>query len=310
MNKALKTHCFAKVLSMQNEEYSNYVMDFFDYNLSLDTVGFNNINVGDITSDALFRKAKVIQAQIISKSDGFISGLEEIAAVLEFFELKFKFSLKDGDKIKVGQVLFTIKGEVKTILMLERTLLNFLQRMSGITTMAKKFSTVAGKTLVAPTRKTLWGLLDKKACVVGGAGTHRLNLADAVLVKDTHLSNFDGDIGKVFQLLLDSKNLGRFCEIEVESLAQASEVAKLCQKFYAKFTVPFVLMLDNMKVAEIKKIVNIFKKSPILAKVILEASGGINLKNLKSYCETGVDVVSIGALTHSVQALDFSMKIF
>ena len=182
-----------------------------------------------------------------------------------------------------------IKGKIKDILKLERTILNILQRMSGIATTTNNIINKNKKSqaLIVPTRKTQWGLLDKRAVSLGGGGTHRLGLYDWILIKDNHIkiSNFKFQISNFF-------------EIEVKN----EKELKL-----ALTTKPDAIMLDNFSAKKIKQILKKYQKK--LQKTIIEASGGINEKNISKYYNSNVDIISLGSLTHSVKSLDISLKI-
>ena len=191
-------------------------------------------------------------------------------------------------RIEKGDAIIKLVGGIKTILKLERTILNILQRMSGIATQTAHLVKLCPHVLICPTRKTQWGLLDKKAVTVGGGGTHRLGLYDWILIKDNHLkiSNFEFRI------------LNKFWEIEVKNEKELKKAIALK---------PDVIMFDNFKPNQIKKLIKILhEKHP---QIIFEASGGINEETIKNYSQTGVDVISLGALTHSTKALDISLDI-
>jgi len=266
---------------------------------------------GDVTSDLMIKNNKIVTAKIIAKESGILAGLTEVIWLASSYKLQVTSYKNDGDKIMREQNLFKLKGRIKTILQLERTLLNILQRMSGIATQTNKLVKLTNnKVLICPTRKTQWGLLDKKAVTLGGGGTHRLGLYDWPLIKDNHLkiANFK------FQI-------SNFHEIEVTNEKELLQALKHN---------PGAIMLDNFSPTKIKKIFTLLNRplaEPLLPvgkrrqfnrankyylninKTIIEASGGINEKNIAEYAKTGVDVISIGALTHSTKALDISLDI-
>jgi nicotinate-nucleotide pyrophosphorylase (carboxylating) len=165
---------------------------------------------------------------------------------------------------------------------------------------------VKDKVLIAATRKTHWGMIDKKACAVGGALTHRLALNDAVLIKDNHLALIDHDFEKIFYKIRNAKTPGRFIELEITSLSDAKKVIFYYKKFTSKF--PFYLMLDNMKPALIRKVIQYVKNAGLYNCILFEASGGINKENIFNYAKSGVDLLSLGMLTHSSPALDISLE--
>lgn len=266
---------------------------------------------GDLTSNILL-PAMDVNAVIVSKQRGILAGMQELSFFLDSFpKVRVTNRLDDGADIRKGSIIAVIEGDAKEILRLERTILNFLQHMCGVATAANAFVSKCGRfpALVCPTRKTPWGLLDKRACVVGGAGTHRLNLSDAVLVKDTHLDLLGHDYQILADKLAASRNLGRFVEIEVESIAEGRKAAKILSGLQKDRSIPCLIMLDNMNPHDIRKCVKELRSSKSWRNILIEASGGISLKNIKEYARTGVDVVSVGAMTHSAPALDISLKI-
>jgi len=242
---------------------------------------------GDVTSDAIIKGNPKVTAIIKAKENGILAGLEEVVWFLKTYNLKSITYKLDGTQIKKGTKLFTIKGGIKDILRIERTILNLLQRMSGIATQTHKLVQKVGKdVLVLPTRKTQWGLVDKKAITLGGGGTHRLGLYDWILIKDNHLKHTSH-----FPL-----PTSHFWEIECKTKKQVLKFTKLD---------PDAIMFDNFTPQEIKKILKQIGKTNI----IFEASGGITEKNIIEYAKTGVDVISLGSLTHSVKSLDISLNI-
>ena len=309
-----KTHYCRKAVSLADPGYKKAVIDFFTSSISQD------LNPkGDISTIALgSRASKKVTALIIAKCAGVAAGFEEAAFIFKrrypFFRHKISFKplIQDGDKIKQGQGLAVLAGAANDLLAAERTLLNFLQRMGGIATLTSEYvKAVPLNVLVAPTRKTLCGLLDKKSVTVGGGGTHRINLSDAILIKDNHLKLLHGNLNALFDLLSEAKLKGRFIEIEVTSVNQAIEAINFHSLFSRKrfCRVPFFLMFDNFKPAEIRKVIHAAKKTGTCENIFFEASGGINGKNILSYAKSGVDVISSGALTHSAPALDISLEI-
>jgi nicotinate-nucleotide pyrophosphorylase (carboxylating) len=243
------------------------------------------------------------KATVVAKADGFFSG---IPIVEWFFErMRFKSSLTfqvgEGAAFKAGKVLLRLQGPAKEILKLERTLLNVLQRLCGITTQTRKYVDVARPTRLAATRKTQWGLVDKYAVAIGGGLTHRLDLGDALLFKENHLRLLK-DPGAFWDSLFSTLPPETpFVTIEVETLQEAKF---LRTHFSSPLPCPVFLMFDNFSVFQLKKALNSFPK---IHNLYFEASGGIHLKNISKYAQTGVDVLSVGALTHSVSALDLSL---
>jgi len=308
------THAFGFGVSLDNPIYAKAVVDFFTSSVLQDIYPG-----GDISTIALERFIpKKAKAVIVSKCAGIAAGFEEAEFLLEksfpFFrnKISFKSQIKDGQKIKVGQELAVINGSARDLLVLERTILNMFQRMSGIATLTAEYvRRVPRNVLITPTRKTLWGLLDKKAVTVGGGGTHRLNLSDAILIKDNHLKLLRGDMGLLFGSLAKAKNIGRFLEVEVGTATQARKAVSYYEKVCGKGLkgVPLYLMFDNFKATDIKRTLSLLMKSFNCDNIYFEASGGINLNNVREYAQTGVDIISCGAITHSAPSLDISLEL-
>jgi len=218
--------------------------------------------------------------------------------------LKVNTEIADGEEVEQGQGLMKVVGEARTLLSVERTMLNLLSRMSGIATATRKLTEVLRKAgsnaRIAATRKTAPGLLyfDKKAVYVGGGDPHRLHLDDMILIKDNHIAI----AGSVKTAVERAKKVASFCkkiEVEVTKVKDVVEAAKAGAD---------VIMLDNFSPQQINEATGLLKKSGFSGKVLLEASGGITLENLPEYASTKVDIISMGALTHSVKALDISME--
>lgn len=279
---------------------------------------------GDITTEALFPDPVEINAFIVAKQAGVVAGLQEAHYFLVASDPAFKprlghltadFMKKDGDTIEAGDILLRLRGSIQDVLRVERVLLNLLQRMSGIATFTRKYvdylkSIRAENVLLVPTRKTLWGLLDKRAVVVGGGGTHRLDLSDAVLIKDTHSELLQHNIP--YMLSICANNPGRFLEIEVESKERAVEAAKGFKKLHIPggLEVPGVIMFDNMKPSAIREAIAAIRVAGYASEQVLyEASGGVRFEHLESYAQSGVDIISVGEITHSAPSLDFSLEI-
>lgn len=259
-----------------------------------------DINYVDVTTDNLITEEQESDAVFIAKADGILCGID---AALRTFKLldgntSFEILKRDGDALKKSDTIARVHGKTRALLKGERTALNILQHMSGIATATSAaVKEVAGtKASIADTRKTLPGLrmLEKYAVAVGGGRNHRFNLSDAAMIKDNHIDAC-GSITKAVETL--RSKIGHTIKIEVET-RNLDEVRE------AVGTGADIIMLDNMDNDTMKKAVEI-----IGGKALVEASGGITAGNLKSVAETGVDIISIGALTHSVKAFDISMKI-
>ncbi len=262
-----------------------------------------DIKNGDITSKATISKSKKAIGKFLVKADGIIAGLEIVKAVFKSVDpkIKFEIKIKDGSKVKYGDVAAIVTGKAQSLLTTERTALNFLQRMSGIATSAKNYSEMVKhtKAKVIDTRKTVPGLrtLDKLAVNLGGCVNHRIGLYDMFLIKDNHIE-VAGSITKAVEACVkyNKKHHAKFkIEVETKNLIEVEE---------ALTTKAEIIMLDNFEVDEMKKAVKL-----INGKCKVEASGGVNLDTIKAIAETGVDFISVGALTHSVKALDISLEI-
>jgi len=257
-----------------------------------------DLGSGDVTTDAIFSSDDTCEAQIIAKEEGIIAGIPIVKRVFQKLdpEIAFAQKLEDGEHVKPGDKIFEIKGSVRAVLSGERLSLNLLQRMSGIATATSKYvEAISGfHTKILDTRKTAPGLrvLDKYAVSVGGGQNHRFGLYDAVLIKDNH-TDFAGSISKAVQIVR-SKYQAKFkVEVETSNLHEVREALKAGAD---------IIMLDNMTVEMMKEAVIIINR-----KAITEASGGITLDTVGEIAETGVDFISVGALTHSSPALDIGL---
>jgi len=261
-----------------------------------------DIGPGDITTRAIVPKDRNAKAVIMAKEAGVIAGLEIAKDVFKHLSRNIKFisGVKDGTFVKKGKVLAAIIGPAATIITGERVALNFIQHLSGVATLTNKFvARVKGqgsRVKILDTRKTIPGMrvLEKYAVRMGGGANHRMGLHDAVLIKDNHIM-IAGGIEKAIKAAM--AKYGRK-EIEVE--ARTIEEVKKAVRAGADR-----ILLDNMNITQLKESVKLCKK----ARIKTEASGGVNLNNVKAIAKTGVDFISVGALTHSAKALDISLKI-
>ena len=259
-----------------------------------------DIGKGDITSNNIIPKDKVVESEIIAKEDGIICGLDVIRLVYRMIDsnLVFHKKVKDGEKIRVGQKIASVKGNARSVLSGERLVLNFLSALSGTATTTRKYVDKIKKydTKILDTRKTIPGfrILQKYAVKVGGALNHRMGLYDMVLIKDNHIETNGGIKNSVLNIREKIPKSVKV-EIEVESLEQVKEALEAGVDW---------IMLDNMSAENMKKAVKL-----INSKVKVEASGGITLNNIEEVAKVGVDYISIGALTHSFTKIDFSMVI-
>jgi nicotinate-nucleotide pyrophosphorylase (carboxylating) len=263
-----------------------------------------DVGQGDITT-ALIPSDMVIEAEVIAKEDGTIAGIEEGIAFLQSHDFQVKPLVSDGENVKKRKVILRIVSNARTLLSIERTLLNLLSRMSGIATktrcLIEKTRSAGYKTQVACTRKVAPGLLyfDKKAVMLGGGDTHRLHLDDMILIKDNHLAIIGG-ISKAVKKARETVSFSKKIEIEVASADQALEAAEAGAD---------IIMLDNFSPHRIREAITLLKKKRLREKVLIEASGGINEQNILEYAASGVDVVSLGEITDSVKALDISLEV-
>ena len=259
-----------------------------------------DIGTGDITTESIIPSNLKAKGIIKTSEEGIVAGLDIICLVFKKLdpEICFQSKIKDGNKILPGEILAEITGPARTILKGERVALNFLQRMSGIATITSKFCQKA-KDLpvrIVDTRKTTPGLriLEKYAVRMGGGHNHRFGLYDAVLIKDNHIAVAGGIKSAVNSVQKQISHTVKI-EVEVENLSQLQEALKVQVD---------IIMLDNMDLETMKEAVKMVK-----GKTLIEASGGITLEKVRKIAQTGVDLISIGALTHSVKALDVNMEI-
>lgn len=259
-----------------------------------------DLSLGDITSDTIFSPEERAIAAITAKEDLVLCGMNTAREVFHAVDesVIFRPLKKDGDWVKKGERVLELEGRVLSILKAERTALNFMQRMSGIATASREYAAIGQKygVMIVDTRKTQPGLrrLDKYAVRVGGARNHRISLADSVMIKDNHITA----AGSITRAVKKIKSvIGHTPKVEVET-TNLEEVRE------ALSAGADIIMLDNMTPQEI-----LTCKKEIAGRAIIEVSGGVNKNNLESYCQTGVDVISMGALTHSVPSKDLSLKI-
>lgn len=275
----------------------NYLKKIFELAVEED------IQSGDITTQAIFKNYKNVRGDLLCKEDGIIAGLSVIHLIVENFinGIEFYSNYEDGNEIKSGQFIGTFNGDVREILKYERVLLNFIQRMSGVATLTNKFvQRIKGtKAKILDTRKTIpgWRYLDKLAVKIGGGENHRFGLYDMFLIKDNHIFAAGG-IKQAIQLCKEfNRQTGNQFKIEVE-VKNLLELKEAIEEGVDR------VMLDNFSLESIKDAVKL-----VNGKVEIEVSGGVNLDTVKDIAECGVDFISIGALTHSAKALDISLEI-
>lgn len=258
-----------------------------------------DINYIDSTTDLLIPEDDISEAYFMAKDSGVLAGVEVAARVFKLLDedIEVKFLFKDGDRVNKGDIVAKFKGNTAAMLKAERTALNLIQHMSGIATYTRKCVDLVEGTnaSVTDTRKTLPGLraLQKYSVVAGGGKNHRYNLTDAAMLKDNHIDAYGGITAAVNEL---RKKAGHMLQIEVE----ARTLDDVREALDCKVN---VIMLDNMSCEEMKKAAELTE-----GRAKLEASGNVTLDTIRSIAETGVDIISLGALTHSVKAFDISMK--
>lgn len=259
-----------------------------------------DLSLGDITSDTIFTPENRAKAVITAKEDLVLCGMEtarEVFAAVDE-EVSFRPLKKDGEDVKKGEKVLELEGRTLSILKAERTALNFMQRMSGIATAARAYAAIGKKygVMIVDTRKTHPGLrrLDKYAVRIGGARNHRISLADSVMIKDNHIAAA-GSITAAVKKIKDVIGHTPKVEVETTNLQEVQEALAAGAD---------IIMLDNMTPQQVAVC-----KKEIAGRAIIEVSGGVNKDNLEAYCQAGPDVISMGALTHSVPAKDLSLKI-
>jgi len=256
-----------------------------------------DIGKGDITS-ALLPKRR-ISVRIISRENGIIAGTTYAKEIFKLKGCNSKILKKDGSRIKPNQIIMTITGDAGKILTCERTALNLLTRMSGIATQTNELvKKIPKKVKLYATRKTASGLryFDKEAVEIGGGKKHRLRLDEMVMIKDNHIAVENS----LLSIIKKAKRKYKKFEVEVENTSDAVLAAKEGAT---------IVMLDNFSPYQIKRTIKVLKNQKLRNKVMLEASGGINSKNISKYGKTGVDIISVGSITNSVKGIDMSLEI-
>jgi nicotinate-nucleotide pyrophosphorylase (carboxylating) len=291
---------------------------------------------GDLTVQALGLASGRATGRVLAKEPGVVAGIEEYCWLMECHGVAATPRKRDGDAVQSGETVVEIAGERGALLAYERVGLNLLQRMSGIATMTRCFQDLIDRhnpdTHVVGTRKTPWGLLDKRAVHSGGGGTHRLSLADAILVKNNHLALLASDekeaVGEAIRRVWPLRRQAGFIEVEVRgkdaALAAARAFRDLQRRDWAEdstgtslrtlsrneaIACPCVLMLDNVPSEEAARIVSALREEGLQETILIEASGNISEENMEAYAACGVDVISVGALTHSPRVLDLCQRL-
>lgn len=273
----------------------------FDLKLQklIETALDEDVGTGDITTLSTIPADREATGRFIAKQDGVLCGIDVCRAVFNFVDATVKFNalMKDGDRAKKGDVIAEVSGNARSLLTAERTGLNLMQRMSGIATAtAKAVDSVKGYDVkICDTRKTTPGLrtLEKYAVKCGGGSNHRFNLADGVLIKDNHIAAA-GSITAAVSAARNNIPHTLKIEVEVENFDELREALECGAD---------IIMLDNMSISDMTEAVRL-----VGSRAITEASGNMGERNLAEVAATGVDLISIGALTHSVTGMDISLK--
>ncbi|MDX1283399.1 MAG: carboxylating nicotinate-nucleotide diphosphorylase [Draconibacterium sp.] len=269
-------------------------------NVLIDLALAEDIGTGDISTNSFIPQGEIKTACLIAKEDGVVAGLEVFKMVFDRFEKNIEWNayIKDGCHVKKGDRIIEFKGSYRTLLSGERIALNFLQRMSGIATLTSQFVALTEETKVKilDTRKTLPGYrsLDKYSVKMGGGSNHRMGLYDMVMLKDNHIQIAGGIVPAVEAV---RKKIPMSIKIEVET----TTIEQVKEAIEARAD---IIMLDNMTIEQMTEAVKL-----IDGRAAVEASGNMSLERIREVANTGVDYISIGALTHSVKALDISQRI-
>ncbi len=261
-----------------------------------------DVGVGDITSDNIVPADLEAKAEIVCKSHfAVVCGLEEASMLFDICGCKSEVLVRDGSKVVKGTVVMNVSGYARAILKAERTVLNIIMRMSGIATDTRRMVDLAKGVTILATRKTAPGLryFDKKAVVSGGGGTHRMRLDDLVLIKDNHIELIS-DLGKCIRLV--KKNVGSSIRVECEARTKEEALAAVAAEADA-------VMLDNFTPKQAQNTIREIRRMGLRNKIKIELSGGINQNNIRRYSKTKPDFISLGFITHSSKAINFSLEI-
>lgn len=275
---------------------------FFEVRKVLASFLKEDIGTGDITSDLIIQANIITKAEIICKTDNVIvCGLEEACNIFELCGCPSKALAKDGTKGRKGKPVMTVAGSARSILKAERAALNLLMRMSGIATETRRLASIAHPVKVAATRKTAPGLryFDKKAVIIGGGLSHRMRLDDMVLIKDNHIA-LTGSIKDSVRLAKEKVGRAIKVECEVKDTKEAVEAIRAGAD---------IIMLDNFTPARATKTIKEITRLGLRKNVLIEISGGVNHSNVKQYRRAKPDYISMGHITHSSKAVDFSLEI-
>jgi nicotinate-nucleotide pyrophosphorylase (carboxylating) len=260
---------------------------------------------GDVTSELLVDEKTEATAEITAKGEGMLSGIEALLEACSEFDLKYERFKRSGETFSSGDRICRISGNARTLMGLERTILNLLSKLSGIATATwtatQAVREINDTTRIAGTRKTTPGLreLEKEALRHGGGDTHRFSLSDMLLIKDNHIA-LAGGVQEALKRAIEGKSFAHKVEIEVTSMDDALVAAELGAD---------IIMLDNMSPERVNEVIGMLKDRGLRDRVLVEVSGNITTANAPDYARAGADILSMGALTHSVRAVDFSMNV-
>jgi nicotinate-nucleotide pyrophosphorylase (carboxylating) len=305
----MRAFAATKDLSLENPAYERWAR-VFTFETYTSDVGGGDITVNSVLG-GLSRRGRAI---VTSRQEGVVAGIREASWFLRKVGVDVDVSIDDGEHVNSGETLMSLEGSAELLLETERTHLNLVQRMSGIATRtAHLIDLVKGADndcAIAATRKTPWPMLDKRAVVLGGGVSHRLGLGDAILIKENHLAELvsQGVQKPITEALLRAwraREQVRFIEVETTTRKEVLEAARCIYSLRdGTNTIPCIIMLDNFSPPEATAIISELEHEGLRESVLLEGSGNITESNILEHVTTGVDVVSLGALTHSPRALD------
>lgn len=293
-----------KALTLDNNFYKVYITELFDFLLKYDRYDSDS----SLLPDSIYNKT--VSASVISKDAGVTSCVDEISFFIESKGLEIRPLKTEGEFFQQGDILLEITGKASRILSLERVILNVFQRVCAISTATKRLvEKIAGtECQLAATRKTLLGLIEKKAVSSAGGLTHRLNLEEAAMIKDNHLKLLGNSLEEAIREIIKRKPKLNFLEVEVKNVNELERILEFVIRELVG--VPIVIMFDHFKPEDISAVVDDLRKTPALYNsIFLEASGNITEENILEYAQSGVDVISMGCITHSVKAKDFTLLI-
>ncbi len=299
-------------LTLENPRYLDAVSRLTDALLRSD------VEPADLTTEALSLENLPAEVWAVTAGQGVVAGLEEAAWLYSRFGLRVDRIRADGELVCPDEAVLRIQGDSRDLLRLERAGLNLIQRMSGIATATRRLQDLvhsrAPETFVVATRKTPWGLLDKRAVHLGGGGTHRLGLGDAILIKNNHLLFFGKEEDEAVSLALKRawplRREAAFLEVEVTGLAGALAAGRAFREHQQADpgSCPCLVMLDNVEPDEVARIVAALRAEELWDHVLVEVSGKISETAMEDYANCAVDAISVGALTHSCRALDLRAR--